>query len=60
MVAFSLNVSLESEDLGLSAADLLAEGSDLDLHIVVRTTLIIQMEPSIVTFLLKAMQRNTV
>lgn len=51
VVGFGLDVSLVLENLGFPSGDLVSEGRDLDLHVVVGSALIIKMEPSIITLL---------
>jgi len=60
VVGFGLNVSLVLENLGFPSGDLVSEGRDLDLHVVVGSALIIKMEPSIIALLFKSVQGNAV
>lgn len=41
VVAFRLNLALEAKDFGLSTGDLLTKSGDLNLHIIICSTLII-------------------
>lgn len=60
LVALGLAVTLVPEDLGLSTGDLLAESSNLNLHVIVATVLIIKVVSSVVAFLLKTVQVDAV
>jgi len=60
LVHLGLAVTLVSKDFGLSAGDLLTKSSDLNLHVVVATVLIIEVVSGIVAFFLKTMQVDAV
>lgn len=60
MVAFGLALTLVAENFGLATSDLVTEGSDLDLHVVVASTLIVEVVASIVAFFLQSVQGDTV
>jgi hypothetical protein len=60
VVALGLSLTLEPENLSFSTGDLLTESSDLNLHIVIAATLIVEMVSAIVALLLEAVERNAV
>ena len=60
VVALRLALTLVAEDLGLSAGDLLTESSDLHLHVVVATVLIVEVVSGVVALFLEAVQGDAV
>ena len=59
-VALALEVPLQSENISFASIDLLSEGSDLNLHVVVSTALIVEVEAGIVALLLEAVEGDHV
>ena len=60
VVALRLALTLVAEDLGLSAGDLLTESTDLHLHVVVATVLIVEVVSGVVALFLEAVQGDAV
>jgi len=60
MVTLGLGFTLIAENFGLATSDLVTEGSDLDLHVVVASALIVKVVASIVAFFLQSVQGNAV
>lgn len=60
VVGLGLSFALEAENFGLTTANLLPEGSDLNLHVVVLSRLVVQEVASIIGFFLQAVQGDAV
>lgn len=60
VVTLGLALTLVAENFGFTSSDLITEGSDLYLHIVVASALIVKMVASIITFFLQSVQGNAV
>lgn len=59
-IALALEVPLQSENISFASIDLLSEGSDLNLHVVVSTALIVEVEAGVVALLLEAVEGDHV
>jgi hypothetical protein len=60
VVALGLALTLVAENLSLSAGDLLTESSDLNLHVIVATVLIVEVVSGIVALFLEAVEGDAV
>jgi len=60
VVTLRLNLALETENLGFTTGNLLTKSSNLNLHVVVAATLIVEVVSGIVALLLEAVEGNTV
>lgn len=60
VVTLGLHLALEPEDLSFTARNLLTEGSDLNLHVVVAAALIVEVESGVVALLLEPVEADAV
>ena len=60
VIALALAVALVPENFGFPAGDLLSQGRDLGLHIVISTALVVEVVASIVAFFLETVQSDAV
>jgi hypothetical protein len=60
VVALGLSLTLVAENLSLAAGDLITKSGDFYLHVIVCSTLIVQVVASIVALLLQAVQSDAV
>jgi len=59
-VTLALEVTLQTENISFASIDLLSQGSDLNLHVVVSTALIVEMEAGVVALLLESVEGDHV